>query len=247
MTQIEKVLKNFTVDTYRDYKIDSEFENMIPKLKVEEFEQLEANIIKAGVIFEPAVLWTAKGHSVPTLLDGHNRRLIAEKHKLILKFRDVEDVYTREDAKRWIIENQIGRRNLTKGQFTMMLHEMMKLEKKEKTATLKQNLPKPQNGATVSKPQKTSEKIAKKTGVSKNTVERAHASGKVLDTNIEVKQEVIAGKLSVKKGVEKIKGMNQKNKRIKYEITLATKPENAAVKIREKLGNKFADALKLLL
>lgn len=86
-------------------KINPKFRDVIPPLSTEEYEQLEKNILKDG-IREPLVIWGE------TLVDGHNRYRIALKHNLkfdvqVMAFED------EDDAVIWIMQNQLGRRNLS--------------------------------------------------------------------------------------------------------------------------------------
>lgn len=85
--------------------IDNDFQNLIPPLTNEEFAQLESNILRDG-IRDALITW----HGI--LIDGHNRYRIAQKYGLT--YRTVEKQFTdRNDAERWIILNQFGRRNLS--------------------------------------------------------------------------------------------------------------------------------------
>ena len=85
--------------------IDNDFQNLIPPLTDEEFAQLEKNILRDG-IRDALITW----HGI--LIDGHNRYRIAQKYGLT--YRTVEKQFTdRNDAERWIILNQFGRRNLS--------------------------------------------------------------------------------------------------------------------------------------
>jgi N6-adenosine-specific RNA methylase IME4 len=87
-------------------KIDAEFKALIPALSKEEFEQLEKNCIDEG-IREPIIIWAG----TLTIIDGHNRYEIATKHGL--KYDTVAKVLNnRDDVKLWMIDNQLGRRNL---------------------------------------------------------------------------------------------------------------------------------------
>ena len=87
--------------------IDPEFQALIPPLSDEERTQLKANLLREGCR-DPLVVW--KGQNI--LLDGHNRYSICTK--LGIEFTTVEiEVRDREEAIAWIIENQLGRRNLT--------------------------------------------------------------------------------------------------------------------------------------
>jgi hypothetical protein len=87
--------------------IDPEFQSLIPPLSDDEQAQLEANLINEGCL-APLIVW--KGHNI--LLDGHNRFQLCMTHAL--EFQTVEVALPdRESALTWIIENQLGRRNLT--------------------------------------------------------------------------------------------------------------------------------------
>ncbi len=55
-------------------KIDPEFQSQIPPLTDDEFKQLEENILKEGKLLSPLIVW---GN---TLVDGHNRYAILQKH-----------------------------------------------------------------------------------------------------------------------------------------------------------------------
>jgi ParB family chromosome partitioning protein len=85
-------------------QIDAEFKALIPPLAPDELAQLEANILRDGCR-DPLVVWDG------ILIDGHNRHEICVRHgiefeKTKMEFED------REAAELWIIQNQMGRRNL---------------------------------------------------------------------------------------------------------------------------------------
>ena len=90
--------------------IDKEFESLIPPLSAEEFQQLEENCLRDG-IRDALIVWEQDGNDI--LIDGHNRFRIVGKHPTIqfnikrMQFAD------RNEAIRWIILNQFGRRNLS--------------------------------------------------------------------------------------------------------------------------------------
>ena len=71
----------------------------------DEFEQLEQNILAEQKIRDPLVLWNG------VLVDGHNRYKIAKKHGLDYLTENIE-FKDEQEAKIWIIDNQLGRRNL---------------------------------------------------------------------------------------------------------------------------------------
>ena len=53
--------------------INPAFQQVIPELSEEEFAQLEANILKDGML-HPIIVWNG------VIIDGHNRYKIAQKH-----------------------------------------------------------------------------------------------------------------------------------------------------------------------
>lgn len=85
--------------------IDLEFKGLIPALTVEEYQGLERSLIADGCR-DSLVTWQN------TLIDGHNRYEICNKHEIPYKM--VEKAFdSRDNAREWIILNQFGRRNLS--------------------------------------------------------------------------------------------------------------------------------------
>lgn len=107
----------------RVLKIDPEFENKIPALTQDEFIKLEENILADGEVREPLVVWG------DTIIDGHNRWKIIQKHPEIpYKVKQIEfaDKYA---AIVWMCRNQLGRRNVTDEQKTVLIGEAYKAQK----------------------------------------------------------------------------------------------------------------------
>lgn len=93
-----------------ELRIDPEFEEKIPPLTAEEFQQLEDNILADGIVINPIIVWNG------VIVDGHNRYRIAAKHPHILFTTCEKEFADRYEAIAWICKNQLGRRNLTKEQ-----------------------------------------------------------------------------------------------------------------------------------
>jgi ParB-like chromosome segregation protein Spo0J len=113
-SEIEKIKKQIIVR--------EELKSFIPALSNDEFTQLEQNIVQYGCK-DPIIVWsTIKVNIEPNtdtpdepiyiLVDGHNRYAICQKHGIDFKISLIElpDI---EKIKDFMIEHQLGRRNLT--------------------------------------------------------------------------------------------------------------------------------------
>ena len=103
-------------------KIDPEFQNQIPPLTDDEYKQLEENILKEGKLLSPLIVWNN------TLVDGHNRYAILQKHPEIYFSTMPLRFENREEAIAWICRNQLGRRNLTPEQKKFLIGKQYSVE-----------------------------------------------------------------------------------------------------------------------
>ena len=103
-------------------KINPEFQSQIPPLTDDEFKQLEENILKEGKLLSPLIVW---GN---TLVDGHNRYAILQKHPEIYFSTMPLRFENREEAIAWICRNQLGRRNLTPEQKKFLVGKQYSIE-----------------------------------------------------------------------------------------------------------------------
>jgi len=167
------------------FKIDKEFKDLIFALSENEFKQLEKNILEEG-IRDKLVTWQN------VLIDGHNRYVIANKHNL--QYETIEKEFdNRDEVKNWIIDNQLGRRNITAMQRDYLLGLRYKQEKKSYGGNRKT-----ESSTQSGNLKKTAEKIADEQGVSKNTVIRAEKITKGIDNiakyDLELKKDILQGK-----------------------------------------------------
>jgi hypothetical protein len=93
-------------------KINPKFKALILPLAPEELSQLESNLLADGCR-DPLVTWK------DTLLDGHHRLQICERHNLPFKIKPIE-LRDEQAAMDWIDSNQLGRRNLTPDQMSLI-------------------------------------------------------------------------------------------------------------------------------
>lgn len=91
----------------RELKIDSELKDLLPPLTDEEYKQLEKNIVDNGFDRNfPIMEW----HGY--IADGHNRYSICKKHNIDPVIGTLA-YDTKEEVMRWMLDIQLGRRNLS--------------------------------------------------------------------------------------------------------------------------------------
>ena len=103
--------------------IDPEFRDKIPPLTEDEFSLLEENILSDGAVFSPLIVWNN------TILDGHNRYEIIQKHPELTYAVHSMSFANRFEALSWICKNQLGRRNLTPQQKKYLIGQRYEAEK----------------------------------------------------------------------------------------------------------------------
>lgn len=148
--------------------IDAEFASLIPPLTEEEYKQLEENLLSEGCR-DALVVWK------DILIDGHNRLKICEQHQIAYQVveRDFED---RDDAMRYIIQNQFGRRNLTLGNRSMLALRLEPLLAKKAKENQRMSQGRGQKGLVTGpnlfSPVNTLGELSKLTGVSPRSISR---------------------------------------------------------------------------
>ena len=167
--------------------IDPEFRDKIPPLTEDEFTLLEENILSDGAVFSPLIVWDG------TILDGHNRYEIIQKHPELTYAVHKVSFANRYEAISWICKHQLGRRNLTPQQKQYLIGQRYEAEKMahggERVATV-QNEPLPSS-------HKTRAQIANDTNTSERYVMRAGWYAQGVDAAEEafpgIKQEILTG------------------------------------------------------
>lgn len=177
--------------------IDPEFEAKCPPLTEDELAQLEENILEEGLVLMPLIVWNN------TIVDGHNRYKIAQKHPGI-EFRIHEKQFNnRYEAISWICKNQLGRRNLTPMQKKYLIGARYDAEKMAHGGDRKSEQAKSsgQNGHLI-EGQKKRKQIAEETHTSEGYVQRAEYYAKGVNVAEEVlpgiKNDLLSGKYKPK-------------------------------------------------
>lgn len=177
--------------------IDSEFKSLIPPLSPEEKKSLEDNCLQDGIRDE-LVVW-ANGSDL-LLVDGHNRYEIAQKHGLSYKINEMS-FRDRDDAKIWIIHNQLGRRNLGKYDRSLLVLKLEPLI----AAQAKERMSDGGKGKQISADLKgqTRDELAKIAGVSHDTIQKVKTIEK--KATPEVKQKLHDKAISINKAFSDIR------------------------------------------
>jgi ParB-like chromosome segregation protein Spo0J len=206
--------------------------NFITPLAEEEFKQLEYNI-QANGCKDSILLWGTTQNQIngndPTidspayvLIDGHNRYKICTKHGIpfniqVMSFESIKIV------KDYMIDLQLGRRNLSPQQASYFRGIRYNLEKEEK-GKYDRVEHKSQNDTYALEANKnvsTSEKLAKQFNVSRATIMRDAEFAKGLESlNPDVKNEILSGKIKIDKtNIQKL-AKNNTNQEETLEVIL---------------------------
>jgi hypothetical protein len=100
-------------------RINPELQAVVAPLTTEEYAQLRDNIQKDGLL-EPITLWAEESG---TILDGHNRYAICQELGIGFRTKALSFLGI-EAAKLWILEHQVGRRNLTDDQRAVIWNDI---------------------------------------------------------------------------------------------------------------------------
>lgn len=157
----------------RQFTIEPEFRDKIPPLSAEEFSKLEANILEDGEVRDPIVIW---GN---TIIDGHNRWAIIQKHPEIPFKVKAMEFPSKWAAIAWICNNQLGRRNLTDAQKTYLIGKQYEAQKHCESFHGNQYSGCLHNEDHQSG--RTKDKMSKETGISATTIERSERFSRGLD------------------------------------------------------------------
>ena len=213
--------------------LDKEFQALIPPLSAEEKAQLEENIVAEGCR-DALITWQG------ILLDGHNRFEICER--LNIPFRTMEiDLPDRDAAEDWIDKNQLGRRNLTPDQMSLLRGRRYNRAKTKGHGSKTGYQNDTQNI-------KTADRLAKEHGVSPATIKRDGKIAAFMDEHPEEANAVIRGE-------KKLKDVKKKIKKLKTEKALVAAQKSISDEARQSIesvcdirvcscGELFASGIK---
>lgn len=202
----------------KELKIDPELRDLLPPLTDDEYKQLEKNIVENGFDRNfPIMEWNGY------IVDGHNRYSVCQKHNIEYVVGTLA-YETKEEVMEWMLDIQLGRRNLSPIQRIAVaekyrpIYEKQAKENQGVRNDLKNNIPQNIGESEKKKRAKDREvnsKLAKVANVNPETYRQAK---RVLDSNNEeLKERVLSGKTSISAGYKELQDENKKVQNI--EIT----------------------------
>lgn len=201
----------------RELKIDPELRDLLPPLTSEEYKQLEKNIVENGFDRNfPIMEWQG------FIVDGHNRYDICKKHNIepVIGTLAYE---TKEEVMEWMLDIQLGRRNLTPIQKIAITEKYRPIYEKQakenqsnaggdrKSNEYKKSVT-PNLGEAIrsNSNNETNTKLSKLAGVGKETY---RMGAKILNSgNEKLKQEVLSGEKSINAGYKELTGKKENKK-----------------------------------
>lgn len=215
--------------------ISKEIRDFIIPLNDEELIQLERNILKDGCR-DPLIVWINKKDQL-ILIDGHNRYKICQKNNIPFKIKEIHFTNL-DEAKIWMVDNQMGRRNLTLDQLSYY--------RGLKYLSLKRSRGGYENVKSKGKSETTSEFLSTQFNVSESTVKRdakfAEGLNLIANSNPQLKARILSGEANTKKADIQVLSSSPDYSKItiKNEADLF----NKAKKIREQLISEVENKVK---
>ena len=193
-----------------EFLVLEELKSYITPLSGEEKFTLKQSILEEGCR-DPLILWN-KGGTEKILIDGHNRHSICTEFNI--KYNTTElDFKNIEEVKDWMVDNQLGRRNLNPDQLSY--YRGLKYDRlKKKKGGFDKVLSKGKEAPL------TSEILAKEFNVSEKTIKRDSQFSRGIDVigskNPDLKVQILTGAAKVKKSDIQLLGSTAKPPNKKY-------------------------------
>lgn len=198
----------------KELKINPELRDFIPPLSGEEKKSLEDSLLKYGYKGAAIYIW----HDY--IVDGHNRYELCRKHNIEYPVEELElgNDATIIDVMEWMINTQLGRRNLPPQQriavvkrFEKKIQEQAKHNMSIGGSSDKKGSP---NGETlIEKKIRTDKELAKLAGVGTGTIARFN---RVMSSDDEeLKKKLLADEVKINTAYEKIREKEAPKEKIK--------------------------------
>ena len=208
-----------------ELKINPELRDFIPPLSGEEKKSLEDSLLKYGYKGAPIYIW----HNY--IVDGHNRYNLCMKHNLEFPVEELDfgDEATIIDVMEWMINTQLGRRNLPPQQRIAVVKKFEKKIQEQARENQSEAGKKFGNGKNSSSPNgeklndkkiRTDKELAKLAGVGTGTIARFN---RVMSSDDEeLKKKLLADEVKINTAYEKIREKEKPKENVTTELLQTT-------------------------
>ena len=237
---------------FKKIQIDEELEELLPKLSEDDSNSLTQSLLENGFDqkFGRIKVWFPEDNDgTGYIVDGHNRYKICSKNGIELSDYCFEPVYfdSKEDVIKWMLENQLARRNLQTIQRIAIAEKYRSIYEKQAKANqslgggdkrsenyqksvesnLAQAVDKKRNLTT-------DEKLSKISGVKKTTYKMG---AKVLKSDNEgLKQRVLSGKTSISSGYRELRKSENENENLVLKKEENNAPEQRIIEADNRMN-----------
>jgi len=163
---------------------DEELKNILPPLTKDELGALEQEILKSGML-NPILTWRG------VIVDGYNRYSICQKHSIPFEYKELE-FDDKEEAMLWMINNQLGRRNLSdysKCELVLKMKPILAERARERMLSGRNPTPNSAEGGEVR------DQLAKLAGVGHDTLSKVEEIDAAASD--EIKEKARSGKITI--------------------------------------------------
>lgn len=208
-----------------ELKINPELRDFIPPLSGEEKKSLEDSLLKYGYKGAPIYIW----HNY--IVDGHNRYNLCMKHNIEFPVEELDfgDEATIIDVMEWMINTQLGRRNLPPQQRIAVVKKFEKKIQEQARENQSEAGKKFGNGKNSSSPNgeklndkkiRTDKELAKLAGVGTGTIARFN---RVMSSDDEeLKKKLLADEVKINTAYEKIREKEKPKENVTTELLQIT-------------------------
>ena len=223
-----------------------ELQALIPPLQTAEYDQLEANIKKEGCR-ESLLIWQTTQSVIdgtndpsPTniLIDGHNRYSICTKNNVDFKVM-LREFPSLQAVRDFMIDNQLGRRNLTPEQMSYLRGLKYRNERQSAGRPTQDGIAAAPDEQDTKVAQRTQDRLAKEFNVSPRTIHRDREYSEGIDKLApQLRQDVLKGKQKLPKELVRAVGRT-----VSAEASPLSLPDVLAFdqSTSNKVANEFAE------
>lgn len=165
--------------SYDDFETKDKFKDLLPRLSAGDYTKLKRSILKYGCR-DPLIIWKRE-NARDVLVDGHHRYEICKENGIPYEVKFISFDGGEDEAVKWMLDNQRGRRNLTKFQLALIALEHKKHYKELAEARPRQKGE--NNYQNSDKKTNANKELGKLVGISHDTIGRIVAILKTAESN----------------------------------------------------------------